>query len=162
MRTADRDSWADGRGRQRNPVGVMVVGCLNEPCLRTMATFASPPPRRTRRYATPRPLSATPPPPRTRRLVGAHRPTPPRQPPEPSMDVDEAPALATYTQAERSSQKDLIFAKTEELIVGLHGTLPVEVKHALRSTGARRPASPFTSFIVHRFSGRVVYGMRRH
>lgn len=54
------------------------------------------------------------------------------------MEVDEAPTLGTYAQTEKTSgQKDTIFAKTEELIVGLYGALPVEVKQALRSTGAR-------------------------
>ena len=107
-----------------------------------MATFTSPAPRRTHRYATPGPSSRTPP--RTRRFVGAHRvaPTatpPPRSIPESGMEVDEAPTPGAYAQAERaSSQKDTVFAKTEELIVGLYGALPVEVKQALRSTGARR------------------------
>ena len=55
------------------------------------------------------------------------------------MEVDEAPIPGTYAQPERtSSQKDTVFAKTEELIARLYGALPVEVKQALRSTGARR------------------------
>jgi len=82
------------------------------------------------------------------------------------MEVDEAPTPGAYPQVERSSvQKDIIFAKTEELIVGLYGTLPVEVKQALRSTGAHhynRPASQFTLLVIYRFSGGLVYGIRRH
>lgn len=115
-----------------------------------MATFTSPPPRRTHRYATPRPSSGTPS--RPRRLVGAHRGAPAATPPHPvaesGMEVDEAPTFGAYGQAERtSSQKDTVFAKTEELIVGLYGALPVEVKQSLRSTGARR--HELTSYSVH-------------
>ncbi|KAF8136731.1 hypothetical protein EV363DRAFT_1395817 [Boletus edulis] len=113
-----------------------------------MATFTSPPPRRTHRYATPRPSSRTPP--RARRLVTAHRAppalTPPRSVAESAMEVDEAPAPGTYTQPERAgNQKDIIFAKTEELIASLYGTLPVEVKQALRST----------DFLVESYTGCV-------
>lgn len=87
---------------------------------------------------------------RPRRLVGAHRVAPAATPPhsvaESGMEVDEAPGA--YAQAERtSSQKDTIFAKTEELIVGLYGALPVEVKQSLRSTGAR--CHELTSCSVH-------------
>lgn len=128
-----------------------------------MATFASPPPRRTHRYATPRPSSGTSP--RPRRFVGAHRgapaATPPRSLAESSMEVDEAP---TYAQPDRSSgQKDTVFAKTEELTARLYGTLPVEVKQALRSTGARRHelTCQFTLFITCRFYGGLLYGVRR-
>lgn len=128
-----------------------------------MAPFASPPPRRTHRYATPRPASRTPP--RTRRLVGAHRvapaATPPRSVAESGMEVDDAPTAGAYAQGERaSSQKDTVFAKTEELTVGLYGALPVEVKQALRSTGARRHQwtciySLYTDFLVESYTGCV-------
>ncbi|KAG9318812.1 Non-repetitive/WGA-negative nucleoporin C-terminal-domain-containing protein [Chiua virens] len=105
-------------------------------------------------------------PPRPRRLVGysAHRvasaATPPRSVGDSGMEVDEAPTPAGYTQADRPpNQKDTIFAKTEELVVGLYGGLPVEVKQALRSTGARRRefvAAQFTistDFLVESYTG---------
>ena len=132
-----------------------------------MATFASPAPRRTHRYATPRPSSGTPP--RPRRLVGTHRvapaATPPRSVAESGMEVDEGPTPETHAQPEKaSSQKDMVFAKTEELIVQLYGTLPVEVKQALRSTGARcrELTSQFIIFIVRRLPGGLVYGVCRY
>lgn len=127
-----------------------------------MATFASPVPRRTHRHATPNPSSRTPP--RTRRFVGAHR-APPATPPglvaESGMEVDEAPTHAHTLAEKTSSQKDLTFAKTEELVAGLYGTLPVEVKQALRSAGAPLPPvlqsnfSLLLDFLVESYTGCV-------
>lgn len=46
------------------------------------------------------------------------------------MDVQE---VGHYDRERPLREKDTVFAKTEELVVGLYGNLPVEVRHVLRS-----------------------------
>ncbi|KIJ69004.1 hypothetical protein HYDPIDRAFT_172503 [Hydnomerulius pinastri MD-312] len=100
-----------------------------------MATFASPAPRKTHRHATPRQPSGTPP--RQRRLVGTRvvSGTTPTRSVGSGMDVDATPTSGAYTYTERTpKERDTVFAKTEELVVGLYGGLPVEIRQVLRST----------------------------
>ncbi|KAL4077069.1 hypothetical protein V8B97DRAFT_1378901 [Scleroderma yunnanense] len=82
-----------------------------------MMRVDSPPPRKTHnKLAAPRQPST---PPRQRRLVGNRIVSP-------AMDVD------VHDKDRTHREKDTTFAKTEELTVGLYGSLPVEVRHVLR------------------------------
>ncbi|KAI6045772.1 hypothetical protein EDC04DRAFT_3031700 [Pisolithus marmoratus] len=100
-----------------------------------MAAFDSPPPRKTHRYGAPRQPST---PPRQRKLVGTRLasgannapPTAKSTTPTNAMDVQEA---GYYDRERPLREKETVFAKTEELVVGLYGNLPVEVRHVLRS-----------------------------
>ncbi|KAI6103387.1 hypothetical protein F5141DRAFT_205422 [Pisolithus sp. B1] len=95
-----------------------------------MAAFDSPPPRKTHRHGTPRQPST---PPRQRKLgtrltSGANNA--PATTPTNAMDVQE---VGHYDRDRPFRERETVFAKTEELVVGLYGNLPVEVRHVLRS-----------------------------
>ncbi|KAG6334835.1 hypothetical protein ID866_4257 [Astraeus odoratus] len=96
-----------------------------------MATFGSPPPRKTHRHVIPRQLDSTPP--RQRRLVGTRVASGACTPTRHAMDVEEPQVHAYHDRERPHREKETIFAKTEELTVALYGSLPVEVRHVLRS-----------------------------
>ncbi|KAI6036255.1 hypothetical protein BKA83DRAFT_108575 [Pisolithus microcarpus] len=99
-----------------------------------MAAFESPPPRKTHRHGTPRQPST---PPRQRKLAGTrlasgayNAPAAKSTTPTNAMDVQE---VGHYDRDRSFRERETVFAKTEELVVGLYGNLPVEVRHVLRS-----------------------------
>lgn len=111
-------------------------------------TFHSPPPRKTHNRLAQRQPST---PPRQRRLVG-------NRVVSPAMDVD------THIHHDRDRthrEKDTTFAKTEELTVGLYGSLPVEVRHVLRGAGMRNHtpialiSQPCIDFLAESYVGGI-------
>ncbi|KAI6005623.1 hypothetical protein EDD15DRAFT_2212668 [Pisolithus albus] len=99
-----------------------------------MAAFESPPPRKTHRHGTPRQAST---PPKQRKLAGTrlasgtyNAPATKSTTPANAMDVQE---VGHYDRDRPFRERETVFAKTEELVVGLYGNLPVEVRHVLRS-----------------------------
>ncbi|KAG1753426.1 hypothetical protein EDB19DRAFT_1892754 [Suillus lakei] len=94
--------------------------------------MASPAPRKTHRYATPR-LSVTPP--RQRRMVSA-RPagTPSRRTEDIAvvqdvMDVDD---VQMYNERALGSGRETFYARTDEISVAFHAVLPFEVRRELK------------------------------
>ena len=51
------------------------------------------------------------------------------------MDVDEASSVATEKRAFAHVGGDTTFAKSDELVVSLYASLPVELKQTLRNAG---------------------------
>jgi hypothetical protein len=98
--------------------------------------MASPAPRKTHRYATPR-QSVTPP--RQRRMVSA-RPagTPSRRTEDIAavqdvMDVDD---VQMYNERVLGSGRETLYARTDEISVAFHAALPFEVRRELKGAGA--------------------------
>ncbi|KAG2078254.1 hypothetical protein BDR04DRAFT_1088016 [Suillus decipiens] len=96
--------------------------------------MASPAPRKTHRYATPR-QSVTPP--RQRRMVSA-RPagTPSRRTDDIAvvqdiMDVDD---MQMYNERVLGSGRETLYARTNEISVAFHAALPFEVRRELKGT----------------------------
>ncbi|KAG2357680.1 hypothetical protein BDR07DRAFT_1490402 [Suillus spraguei] len=96
--------------------------------------MASPVPRKTHRYATPR-QSVTPP--RQRRMVSA-RPagTPSRRTDDIAvvqdiMDVDD---VQMYNERVLGSGRETLYARTDEISVAFHAALPFEVRRELKGT----------------------------
>lgn len=126
--------------------------------------MASPAPRKTHRYATPR-QSVTPP--RQRRMVSA-RPagTPSRRTEDITavqdvMDVDD---LQMYNERVLGSGRETLYARTDEISVAFHAALPFEVRRELKGadfysqswtgavdtiTGYALAASSNTCFVWH-------------
>jgi nuclear pore complex protein Nup133 len=118
--------------------------------------MASPAPRKTHRYATPR-QSVTPP--RQRRMVSA-RPagTPSRRTEDITavqdvMDVDD---LQMYNERVLGSGRETLYARTDEISVAFHAALPFEVRRELKGAGASVSSTQFMralkiSLAIHRF-----------
>ncbi|KAG2031047.1 hypothetical protein BDR03DRAFT_1032191 [Suillus americanus] len=126
--------------------------------------MASPAPRKTHRYATPR-QSVTPP--RQRRMVSA-RPagTPSRRTEDIAvvqdvMDIDD---VQMYNERVLGSGRETIYARTDEISVAFHAALPFEVRRELKGadfysqswtgtvdaiTGYALAASSNTCFVWH-------------
>ncbi|KAG1756709.1 uncharacterized protein EDB91DRAFT_1241762 [Suillus paluster] len=94
--------------------------------------MASPAPRKTHRYATPRP-SVTPP--RQRRMVSARvAGTPSRRTEDIAvvpdvMDVDD---VQMYNERPLGSGRETLYARTDEISVAFHAALPFEVRRELK------------------------------
>ncbi|KAJ8584941.1 hypothetical protein M405DRAFT_746145 [Rhizopogon salebrosus TDB-379] len=126
--------------------------------------MASPAPRKTHRYGTPRP-SVTPP--RQRRMVGARAAGTPSRRTEDiaavsdTMDVDD---VQTYNERVSGSGRETLYARTDEISVAFHAALPFEVRRELKGadfysqswtgaidalTGYALAASSSTCFVWH-------------
>lgn len=126
--------------------------------------MASPAPRKTHRYATPR-QSLTPP--RQRRMVSA-RPagTPSRRTEDIAVvqDVMEVDDVQMYNERMLGSGRETLYARTDEISVAFHAALPFEVRRELKGadfysqswtgavdaiTGYALAASSNTCFVWH-------------